>query len=213
MAIEYCEKGHYWDNEKYDSCPTCAGSFSSNIQLKSDVLEKTVNERHAGTVPIGAAFGGSSTIPVGGASPTVPVAGMSAAEDGRTVPVYQLEGSTGKINPVIGWLVCVEGVEKGKDYRLHGGYNTIGREAKNDVCIRGDDQISRENNAWIGYDMRSKKFLFGAGESSTNFVYVNDQPLPRSQSVVLEPHDRIGMGASVFMFVPFVGDSFDWNEA
>ncbi|MCC8150445.1 MAG: hypothetical protein LIO96_03045 [Lachnospiraceae bacterium] len=66
------------------------------------------------------------------------------------------------INPVSGWLVCVDGPAKGCDYRIHGGYNYIGREI-GDICIPGDQKISREKHAVVAYDERDRLFFCGSG--------------------------------------------------
>ena len=56
------------------------------------------------------------------------------------------------IDPVVGWLLCVDGPEKGRDYRIRSGRNSIGRAENMDICISGDSSISRERHAIIAYD-------------------------------------------------------------
>ena len=70
---------------------------------------------------------------------------------GKTVGVFQRRGGC---EPVVGWLVCTEGGEKGRDFRLLAKINTIGRSERMDVCIKNDPAISRENHARIGYDQK-----------------------------------------------------------
>ena len=43
-----------------------------------------------------------------------------------------INGTTESVNPVTGWLVCIEGPHYGKDYKIHAGKNFIGREI---ICI------------------------------------------------------------------------------
>ena len=38
----------------------------------------------------------------------------------------------GGVEPVVGWLVCIDGPSRGSDYRLHAGYNYIA--AKRATC-------------------------------------------------------------------------------
>lgn len=209
MKLNMCEKGHYWNPEEYDSCPTCSGAYGATVPLKSEALEKTVHEGMASTAPLGETRPMMDTMPV---DPSQYNPMSNKIDESKTVPAYQIEGINGKINPVVGWLVCIDGVEKGKDYRLHGGYNHIGRNAHMDVYIRGDEQISRESNAWIAYDELSKQYLFGAG-NGTNFVYLNNKPVPLGQSAEIKALDIIRVGKTQLIFAPLCGESFDWSES
>ena len=56
-----------------------------------------------------------------------------------------------------GWLVAVEGPCRGTDYRIHTGYNYIGREA-GDICIRGDSTISAQRDANVTYVPQTREF-------------------------------------------------------
>lgn len=38
-----------------------------------------------------------------------------------------INGTTESVDPVTGWLVCIEGPQYGKDYKIHAGKNFIGR--------------------------------------------------------------------------------------
>jgi len=54
--------------------------------------------------------------------------------------------------PVCGWLVCVEGPRRGKDYKVMEGKNFVGRADDMDIQILGDNKISRRNHCVIVYD-------------------------------------------------------------
>ena len=58
---------------------------------------------------------------------------QSELEDdgGRTVAFW---GNESGEDYVTGWLVCVAGPEKGRDFRLHYGFNRIGRSYQMDIC-------------------------------------------------------------------------------
>lgn len=47
----------------------------------------------------------------------------------KTVSV---SGVTDTVDPVTGWLVCIEGPQYGKDFKIHAGKNFIGRAT---TCI------------------------------------------------------------------------------
>lgn len=137
-------------------------------------------------------------------------------DDGHTVPDYLGVAPAGEgkaaIIPVTGWLVCVAGPGKGTDYRLHGGYNQIGRGRGLDVMVIGDPKISEKPMAWIAYDPVSRTFAIGANAGTTNFFYLNGKPLYANQTVGLAPHDRVRMGDTTLIFQPLCGADFSWEE-
>ena len=63
---------------------------------------------------------------------TVAIADINYSEDDddRTI---MAEGKEEKRYFVTGWLVCVDGAEKGRDYTLHMGFNRIGRSYQMDI--------------------------------------------------------------------------------
>jgi hypothetical protein len=62
-----------------------------------------------------------------------------------------VEKATG-FDPVVGWLVCTAGPERGQDYRLRSERNRIGRDPALEVCIATDPTISRSAQAQVTYD-------------------------------------------------------------
>lgn len=111
--------------------------------------------------------------------------------------------------PVVGWLVIIEGPGKGNFVKLGFGMNAIGRSAESRVSIDfGDDQISRENHALLTYDAKNKKFYIQHG-GGTNLTYLEDSP-------VLQPYELLGneiisIGNTKLYFVPFCGTNFNWD--
>ena len=114
--------------------------------------------------------------------------------------------------PVVGWLVCIEGPDKGKDFSLHGAKTSIGR--KKDSSIRlADPKISRDGYpALIVYDDRkTHKFYLASGDaSSRNNVELGGNML--LGQCVINPYDEIRIEDTVLVFVPFCGDDFNWSE-
>ena len=90
----------------------------------------------------------------------------TVSDDDRTLPVTadMLDGMVEKPAPVVGWLVCTDGVNKGTDYRLHQGRNFVGRSPEMDVCILGDNTVSRSSHAIVVYDPRSNGVSGAAGQ-------------------------------------------------
>jgi hypothetical protein len=124
---------------------------------------------------------------------------------GVTVGIFQKQ--TG-IDPVVGWLVCIKGTNKGRDYRLHSDLNKVGRAPNMDVCIEGDETISRENHCQIAYSTRSKSFNVVPGDGR-NLIYLNDKEV--LSAAPLKSYDRLDLGESSFYFVPFCTDRINWE--
>ena len=113
------------------------------------------------------------------------------------------------IDPTVGWLVCIEGPERGKDYRIRSERNFIGRSTAMDICVN-DETISRENHACLTFNPLSGVFKLQPGESR-GLVYLNNEDV--MGPVDVKAGDKIAIGSSRFMFVPFAGLYFNWEEA
>lgn len=114
-------------------------------------------------------------------------------------------------DPVAGWLVVVSGPGKGAALKIGYGQNSIGRAPNQRIRLDfGDDQISREDHAFIIYDPKGRKFYVRNG-SSANLTYAEDVPI--LAPVELPAAADITIGATVLRFVPFCGPDFDWQEA
>lgn len=230
MAIRECPQGHLYDDSIYPSCPYCGGSASV---INFDQPGRTAAPsgygygNPGGTVaPAGygaPAAGGSATVApggYGGANRTVPIssgaesAGKTVAPEGyrkkqeeenKTVGVFK---KTHNIEPVVGWLACIEGADKGKSYELYAKINTIGRSSENDVCIQGDETISRRNHARLAYDPKHNNFRL-IPEESTNNIYLNEEPIYTPS--LLSAYDILEFGKSRLIFVPLCCDRFQWE--
>ena len=126
-------------------------------------------------------------------------------EEGATVGVFKARIG---IEPVVGWLVCVGGPDRGRDYRIRSQRNFIGRDPRMDISISSDDQISRENHAAITYHPRSNSFKLAPGEAH-GITYLNNESV--DVPVLLKPYDSIELGATKLIFVPFCSEAFQWQ--
>lgn len=126
-------------------------------------------------------------------------------DEEKTVVYWANEMS---IDPVVGWLVCIEGYDKGKDYKLKTEKNFIGRDQGMDIMIEGDSGISRKNHAIIAYNPKQRAFMLIPGEGN-GIVYVQNDAVysPRQ----LTSFDVIEMGTSKFTFIALCGEGFDWK--
>jgi hypothetical protein len=189
-AMKRCDNGHYFDPKKHTKCPFCG---VASLDLGGARSLKVLAPES----------GGGYTVPVGGGirPPLKPPLG----DDAITQPL-RLGRDT--IDPVVGWLVCVHGPEKGKDYRIRSENNTLGRSSDMYICISGDEAISRERHATITFDPRKSAFHVIPG-TGRGVVYLNGDALLAHKELV--PYDEISLGKTKLIFVPFCGEKFKWE--
>jgi hypothetical protein len=182
-----CDNGHFYDPKKHPTCPYCnvPGSDTATTPKKKE--------------PIAAADIGS-TRPAGGFS-QVPEVGR-----GDDLTIRMGMGET-RIDPVVGWLVCVHGPEKGKDYRIRSENNTIGRSDEMYIPIK-DDMISRERHAYITFDPQTNRFYIRPGEAR-GLVHRNGNVVFQAEE--LHAYDEILLGKTRLVFVPLCGEHFKWE--
>jgi len=113
------------------------------------------------------------------------------------------------IHPVVGWLVCIEGPDQGRDFRIRSERNHIGRAAELDIAIAGDDRISRQSHAGISYNPKKHRFSLAPG-SGNGLTYLNDNEVLMPET--LNAYDMIELGVSKLLFIPFCGARFSWQD-
>ena len=154
------------------------------------------------TMPMGSAPAEfPKTAPVGGVSVEFP----KTAPVGVAAPQAPAQGW----NPVLGWLVCVEGKKRGKDYRLTQENNYIGRATSNDISLDFDEELSRDTVLMITYVKQNRVFKLDA-EQSKNPVYVNG--IPVISEMYLRDRDVISVGSTQLKLVCFCDASFEWEN-
>jgi hypothetical protein len=204
MALKRCENGHYFDPGKHTSCPSCG---VQNINFEPTRQKDPAVDAGLGAGPGAAAFPGAAV----GSALTAPRPGLDAAraprpsDDGKTVSLIRKKAG---IDPVVGWLVCVAGADRGRDFRIRSEKNFIGRAETMDVCIAGDDTISRENHAIISFNPKSRQFKLHPGESR-GLVYLNGDEVDQPSGI--NAGDTIELGQTKLMFVPLCTDAFTWE--
>jgi hypothetical protein len=77
-----------------------------------------------------------------------------------------------------------------------------------DICIRGDDTISRENHGIISYDGKDNIYYFSPGEGRS-IVRMNGKAL--FATAELTAYDTVELGNTKLMFVPLCGEGFSWK--
>lgn len=193
MAIVKCENGHFFDNNKYVSCPYCV-----KLENERNRYEEQIRDQVTMMMPKREHEEQPDAVTVG-------LYETSPGDDQRTVGVFGRQ--SGK-DFVTGWLVCTKGSEKGRDYRIYNGNNWIGRGYQMDICIVDDPSISRERHAVLVYDHKSNKFFLSPGCGTITMV--NQEILTKVKE--LKSRDRITLGKSEFTFVPFCVEGETWER-
>lgn len=110
--------------------------------------------------------------------------------------------------PVVGWLVCMNGGEIGSDFRIHAGKNFVGRSSEMDIILTDDKTISREKACAVTYDPRSNRFFVSCEEG--NIVYLNDKRVMTHEE--LKEGDVIMIGESNLCFIPYCRENRVWGK-
>ncbi len=188
MEMRKCENGHYYDASINNNCPYCASGTAG------------------ATMPLNFSNQSGKTMPIQAENPGATMPMDYSSDAGKTIAV--IKESMG-LDPVVGWLVCTTGPNKGMDYRIHADNNFIGRNQNMDISIQGDDTISRENHAIISYDTVDGVYYFSPGDGRS-IVRYNGKAI--FQTTELKSHDRIIVGKTEFIFVPLCVNDFAWME-
>ena len=199
-----CSAGHVYDADQYASCPYCNRNTRA-IQFGATAAPAGYG---ATTAPAGygAAHAGRDDTIGQTVMPEAIRRRMEQERDQRTVGEFKRKLG---YEPVVGWLVCVEGPEVGKDYRLFGRINSIGRAEGNDVVLAQEHTVSQKNHVRLAYDAKHNNFQLIPGEG-TNVTYLNEEPLYVPQK--LNAYDVLEMGATKLIFVPLCNERFHWPE-
>ncbi len=230
MSRVFCPLGHAYDSEQFSSCPICQPGQSMGETMAftpngagaiGGGLGETQAFTPSGAAPAGGAPSmpwtpGAATVSLGknGASPTPQGFGATAPVGGGAtirMPSHSGAGKEENIAPVVGWLVCIDGKEKGKDYKIVAGGNTIGRIGGNvtpDIVLK-DEQVSRGAHATLFYDPDDDNYVLQSGQVH-GLTKVNGALL--TGSITLNYHDKIKMGSSIFLFEPLCREGFSWRD-
>lgn len=191
MAVTRCAKGHYYDSEKFSRCPLCGvqidfgGAFSNSGSSKE---ERTI--AFSQSEQTGGFYGDRNNYP---------------DDEQKTIGINT--DSRGN-DFVTGWIVCVEGPEKGRDHRLYHGFNRIGRGYGMQISIESDPTITRKNQCAIVYDSRSNTFFLSPEEG--NSVTLNGKYL--TSPAEIRRGDLISIGQGTYEFVPFCREGRVWEK-
>jgi hypothetical protein len=118
-------------------------------------------------------------------------------------------GADRSSDPVVGWVVIMQGPGKGHSVEIGAGANAIGRGAGQQIQLDfGDDKISRERHAIIVYEPEARQFFVQNGEVR-NLTYVGGKVV--LGAVELSGGETIRIGDTHLQFIPFCGPDFSWT--
>lgn len=188
MLMKRCNKGHYFDCDKYTKCPYCG---ANNLDVQGSMMSQSTQkyEEDLATLPMHKKL----------------INNTKRSGLGETVGAIKQKIG---IDPVVGWLVCVEGSDHGQDYPIRCERNSIGRSAHMDICISSDDCISRENHAFIVFNPKTATFRVQTGDSR-RLVYLNNNEVLTFME--LKAYDKIEIGQTKLIFMPLCGEKFQWT--
>ena len=161
---KFCNNGHQMD-DGWTDCPYCV---KTGYRAHSAVLGKTVAD--AGSTR----FDDDQ---------------QPEFEGGKTVALSSIKRA-----PVVGWLVAMNGAQKGEDFRLREGKNALGTAAGSEITLR--DQAISARHASISY--KDGKFTI-TDLDSTNGTFVNDSEEPVAR-VEIKDNDIIRVGETTLKF-------------
>ena len=212
MSQKKCGSGHIYDPDIYgDHCPYCDNStetiYFGNSNTQADPIGVTAKPP---VNPAGRRNFLDDEIIIrkeeASKSPRVDSGWFQPDVLGKTVAEFEKEHG---YDPVVGWLVCVDGNDRGRDYPLRARTNLIGRGHGMDIQIKGDDTISSDTHAKIDYDVLNNAFYLLPGNNRTT-IYSNKSPVYSAHK--LEAYDRLRFGRTELLFVSFCSERFVWEK-
>lgn len=186
MNMARCENGHFYDAERFESCPYCN---QTTIDTKTSAITNTAVLDSNGS---GLSDVINQAKDLSGGSKTVGYFGSMSTE------------------PVVGWLVAISGNHFGEDFKLKSGRNFIGRGRDMDVSLAEDASVSRNRHAIVLYEPRGNRYLVQPGDAK-ELCYLNDEVVLTARE--LEANDVLLLGETKLMFIPCCSDKFNWDEA
>lgn len=199
MNIIKCEKGHFYNGDRYKTCPHCEEMQQANV-TRPQAAEST-------------SYGN------GQSEPKQPVRGYQLDDDMAETVAYRPVANTGDTvayrpkpkqpeNALpVGWLVAISGLEYGKQYPVFTCDNFIGSGINNSICVAGDAYVLPEHHCTLSFDFQMQKVVLNM-ECSMGDVYVNNAPAQESR--YLNHLDRIQIGGSIYMLVELCREGFSW---
>ena len=217
MILKCCNKGHYYDGDKYQNCPHCLEEGQSlqkskarhilkrKTSIKNSSAEMSVNVSQHSFQSRSSSSEESMTMCLPSNDEELMTMCLpSNNDDSLTVclPAKQHNSlerlpQAGSLDIFLaeqrltaGWFVCINGKEFGRSFAVKNGKNLIG-------------------HAVVYYLMKHNKFMIEPGDTR-NLFYLNEEPV--LNPVEMKRHDILKIGGISLMLVPLCGKDFSWTE-
>lgn len=203
--ITKCNNGHWYDSSVNKTCPHCKRE-SEKLSIRLNDVEE--DDRTISIAEADLSLGEELGAIIGNSLNNIPSSFEEASDtDADKTISFGFFGVTA-IQPITGWLICMNGTEKGKDYRLHTGKNFVGRSTSMDVMLVDDKTISREKHCSIIYEPKENIFYISA--EGGNLTYLNEKLIDAPMK--LKEDDIVTIGNTQLLFIPFCKEGRIWER-
>lgn len=231
MKLSTCPKGHFYDADKYASCPYCVPQ--DEAEAVTEALNVTMEDFSTRAPSTGASAAGAVQQPVsvqtsgaaqqaasGQTSAAVPtsekrrtafvntaVSGWEEPEEDENCTVGYYAQVIG-VEPVVGWMVCIKGAYRGESFKLKADA-ILSAVHQYGIVLGADQSVSRLRHAAVVYDPKSRAFIVAAGDAR-ELCYLNGEVVVTSQK--LKAYDVLTLGNTELMLIPLCGEKFSWDD-
>lgn len=204
MDIIKCENNHYYDRERFDKCPHCAKR--KEIEIANEESRKTVfsllanRKKQKENTPEDESMM-NSWIFEDNENTNSSSGNLDNSQLFESMTRGYLTIDDNQVfEPVVGWLVCTNGLYKGKSFELHIGSNRIGRDESCEVCLSLDNSVSYRNHLTISFEPNEKKFYAIPGNKEAK-SFLNGEVV---NSLCVVGHDNeLTIGENTFTLIVF----------
>ena len=107
----------------------------------------------------------------------------------------------------MGWLVCINGFDRGREFPIKAQFNRIGSSPANEICVQRERAVMENNHAGIscnGATGECTLTVTPGGNVRLNGAYV-DRP------VNLKKYDTITIGSAQYVYAPY-SEGLGWKR-
>ena len=205
-----CKNGHWYDPNMHRTCPHCKRA-SEQLRLTLDDVEE--DDKPASIADVDVSLGEQlealdilHSTETNGNQLQAEIKSEQQEED-RTIS-FGFFGMDSEQPPVTGWLVCIQGAQRGSDFRLHSGKNFLGRSPSMDIVLADDKTVSRDKHCSVVYDPKGNHFYLAPEKG--NIVLRNGNMVERAE--ILQERDTLQLGETILQFIPFCQEDITWEE-
>ncbi|MBR3268935.1 MAG: hypothetical protein IKI58_09505 [Oscillospiraceae bacterium] len=182
MDVKRCDKGHFYDGARFQSCPHCEENSAFQAHSAYAVLDDTEDDQ----------------VTFAAVDRTAAPAACNPETD-QDVTVGILQSASG--NPAVGWTVMLNGPRRGTDYTLYAGVNPLS----------GYCETAQERSCTVVYDPKTNQYMLHCSALPAAELSIDGQPA-ESGITVLKGRCRIQCGDRLYLFIPLCQEGFQWPE-